>query len=61
MIWMLKRMKEEIPGRVRNHETKCGRNKTRTEVHMKKNRDFKYQNIFNDEIKKTQQMRYSLD
>lgn len=50
MIRILKKIKE-IPGRVRDHETKCGRNETRTEVYEKEQtRDSKNQNTLNDEI-----------
>ena len=51
MMRILKKIKEKIPGRVRNHETKRGKNKTRTEVYKKEQiRDSKNQNILNDEI-----------
>lgn len=51
MMRILKKIKEKIPGRVRNHETKRGKNKTRTEVYKKEHiRDSKNQNILNDEI-----------
>lgn len=51
MMSILKKIKEKILGRVRNHETKCGKNKTRTEVYKKEQiRDSKNQNILNDEI-----------
>lgn len=50
MMRILKKIKEKIPGRVRNHETKRGKNKTRTEVYKKEQiRDSKNQNIL-DEI-----------